>query len=156
MNESADTAQVLVRPPIAWFVAIIAGIVLNYVVPLPFLPDAFPGVLIGGALFIAALALAIWAMRTMTAAGETVPTNEPTTAIVERGPYRYTRNPIYLGMVLALIGLAIALDTLWMLAVLVPFALIIHYGVIKREEAYLERKFEGEYREYQTRVRRWL
>jgi protein-S-isoprenylcysteine O-methyltransferase Ste14 len=85
-----------------------------------------------------------------------VPTNLPTTTIVDTGPYRFTRNPIYLGMVLGLIGLAIALNSLWLLLTLVPFAVVIRYGVIAREEAYLERKFGDVYRRYRARVRRWL
>ena len=71
-------------------------------------------------------------------------------------PHRFTRNPIYLGMVLGLIGLAIAFNSLWLLKTLVPFALVIRYGVITREEAYLERKFGDVYRRYRARVRRWL
>src|SRR5262245_4586346 len=82
--------------------------------------------------------------------------NLPTTAIVESGPYRFTRNPIYLGPFLGLIGLAIAFDNLWLLIMLVPFALVICYGVVAREEAYLERKFGDVYRGYRSRVRRWL
>ena len=106
--------------------------------------------------FALALALFAWAIITMTRAGSNVPTNRPTTTIVESGPYRFTRNPIYHGMFLALIGLAIAFDNLWLLMMLVPFALVIRYGVVAREEAYLERKFGGTYRGYRSRVRRWL
>jgi protein-S-isoprenylcysteine O-methyltransferase Ste14 len=91
----------------------------------------------------------------MTRAGSNVPTSLPTTTIVETGPY-LTRNPIYLGMVLGLIGLAIAFNGLWLLMTLVPFALVIRYGVVAREEAYLERKFGDVYRGYRSRVRRWL
>src|SRR5262249_21266068 len=83
-----------------------------------------------------------------------LPTNLPTTTIVESGPYRFTRNPIYLGMFLGLIGLAIAFDNLWLLMMLVPFALLIRYGVVAR--SYLERKFGDVYRGYRSRVRRWL
>ena len=79
-----------------------------------------------------------------------------TTTIVDTGPYRFTRNPIYLGMVLGLLGLTIALNSLWLLLTLVPFALVIRYGVVAREEAYLERKFGDDYRRYRARVRRWL
>src|SRR5262249_6758965 len=93
---------------------------------------------------------------TITRAGSNVPTNRPTTTIVDRGPYRFTRNPIYLAMVLALIGPAIALNSLWLLLTLVPFALVIRYGVVAREEAYLQRKFGDDYRRYRARVRRWL
>jgi protein-S-isoprenylcysteine O-methyltransferase Ste14 len=84
------------------------------------------------------------------------PDQPATTTIVESGPYRSTRNPIYLGMFLGLIGLAIGFDDLWLLMVLVPFALVIHYGVAAREEAYLERRFGNVYRGYRSRVRRWL
>jgi hypothetical protein len=89
-------------------------------------------------------------------AGSNVPTNLPTTTIVEAGSCRFTRNPIYFGMVLGLIGLAIAFNSLWLLMTLAFFALVIRYGVITREEAYLERKFGDVYRRYCARVRRWL
>jgi protein-S-isoprenylcysteine O-methyltransferase Ste14 len=88
--------------------------------------------------------------------GSNVPTNKPTTTIVDTGPYRFTRNPIYLIMFLGLVGLAMAFDSLWLLAVLVPFALVIRYGVVAREETYLERKLDDVYRRYRSRVRRWL
>src|SRR5262249_56711869 len=103
-----------------------------------------------------ALGLFAWAIVTITTAGSNVPTNLPTNTIVESGPYRFTRNPIYLGMFLALIGLAIAFDNLWLLMLLLPFALVIHYGVVAREEIYLERKFGNVYRSYRSRVRRWM
>ena len=106
--------------------------------------------------FVLALALFAWAIVTITGAGSNVPTKLPTTTIVESGPYRFTRNPIYLGMCIGLLGLAIALDNLWLLLMLVPFVLVIHYGVVAREEAYLERKFGDVYRGYRSRVRRWL
>ena len=107
-------------------------------------------------MFVLALAPVAWAISTLTRAGSSVPTSLPTTTIVETGPYRFTRKPVYLGMVLGLIGLAIALNNLWLLMTLAPFALVIRYGVITREEAYLERKFGSVYRRYRARVRRWL
>jgi protein-S-isoprenylcysteine O-methyltransferase Ste14 len=156
MTDTTDTAHVLIRPPIAWALAIVAGLALDWLVPLRFLPDEVPAGFLGASLFVLALALAVWAIATMTRAGTNVPTNRPTTAIVESGPYRFTRNPIYLGMVLGLIGLSIAFDTLWLLVALVPFWLVIRYGVVAREEAYLERRFGDVYRGYRSRVRRWL
>jgi protein-S-isoprenylcysteine O-methyltransferase Ste14 len=96
------------------------------------------------------------AIVTITRAGSNVPTNLPTTTIVESGPYRFTRNPIYLGMFLGLIGLAIAFDSLWLRIMLVAFAFVIRYGVVAREEAYLERKFGDVYRGYRSRAWRWL
>lgn len=156
MNDTADNAQVIVRPPIAWGLAIIAGLALNWLVPLPFLPAAVPGRWVGGAVFVLGLMLGIWAIWTVTRAGSNVPTNRPVTTIVETGPYRSTRNPIYLGMMLGLVGLALAFDSLWLLATLVPFAFVIRFGVVAREEVYLERKFGDVYRQYRARVRRWL
>jgi protein-S-isoprenylcysteine O-methyltransferase Ste14 len=151
-----DTAEVAIRPPFAWGLAVIAGLILNWLVPLQFLPAELPSGWLGALIFVLALALFAWAIATITRAGSNVPTNLPTTAVVETGPYRFTRNPIYLAMVLSLIGLGLAFDNLWLLVMLVPFTLVINYGVVAREEAYLERKFGDVYRGYRSRVRRWL
>jgi protein-S-isoprenylcysteine O-methyltransferase Ste14 len=156
VSDPAETANVLIRPPILWALAVLAGLLLHWVVPLPFLPASVPVRWLGGPVFVSGLALAIWAIVTMTRAGSNVPTNMPTTAIVHTGPYRLTRNPIYLGMFIGLVGLAIAFDSLWLLGMLVPFALIIRQGVVLREEAYLDRKFGHTYVQYRRRVRRWL
>ena len=156
MAGTADTANVIIRPPLAWGLAVIAGLALNSFVPWPFLPADVPAGWLGALVFVLALALFAWAIVTMTKAGSNVPTNRPTTTIVESGPYRFTRNPIYLGMFLGLVGVALAFDNLWLLVTLVPFALIIRYGVVAREEAYLDRKFGEVYRGYRSRVRRWL
>ena len=156
MADTADAAEVIVRPPIAWALAVLAGLVLNWLMPLPFLPAAVSTGWLGAIVFVFALALVAWAITTVTRAGSNVPTNLPSTTIVETGPYRFTRNPIYLGMVLGLIGLAIAFNSLWLLITLAPFALVIRYGVVSREEAYLERKFGDAYRRYRAGVRRWL
>jgi protein-S-isoprenylcysteine O-methyltransferase Ste14 len=152
MADTTDTANVIIRPPIAWAVAVLAGLALNWLMPLPLVPAAVPAGWLGAIV----LALVAWAIATITRVGSNVPTSLPTTTIVDTGPYRFTRNPIYLGMVLGLIGLAIALNSLWLLLTLGTFALVIHYGVVAREEAYLERKFGDVYRRYRGRVRRWL
>jgi protein-S-isoprenylcysteine O-methyltransferase Ste14 len=93
--------------------------------------------------------------RWRCSAGPSLPSAaRPTATIVESGPYRFTLNPIYIAMFLALIGLAVAFDCLWLFIALVPFALVIRYGVAAREKAYLERKFGDAYRGYRSRVRR--
>jgi protein-S-isoprenylcysteine O-methyltransferase Ste14 len=112
MSDQADTANVIIRPPIAWALAVVAGLALQWVVPLPFMPASVPADWVGGMVFVLALALVAWAIATITRAGSNVPTNMPTTTIVETGPYRFTRNPIYLGMFVGLAGLAIAFDSL--------------------------------------------
>jgi protein-S-isoprenylcysteine O-methyltransferase Ste14 len=156
MADTTDTPNVIIRPPIAWAVAVVVGLALNWLLPFPFVPAAVPAGWLGAIVFALALALLAWAIVTITWAGSNVPTDRPTTTIVDSGPYRLTRNPIYLGMLLGLIGLAIAFNSLWLLLMLVPFALVIRYGVVAREEAYLERKFGDVYRRYRARVRRWL
>src|SRR5947199_5336939 len=118
MDDTAGTAQVIIRPPLAWGLAVIAGLALNWLVPLPFLPADLPAGWLGAMVFVLALSLVAWAIITITRSGSNVPTNLPPTTIVESGPYRFTRNAIYLGMFLGLIGLAIAFDNLWLLMML--------------------------------------
>jgi protein-S-isoprenylcysteine O-methyltransferase Ste14 len=156
MNDATDSSNAVVRPPIAWALAFLIGLGLDRLYPLPFLPASVPRVPVGVVLFAAAFALAIWAIATIRNAGSRVETTMPTTEIVSNGPYRFTRNPIYLALFLGLIALAIGFDSAWILATLVLFFLVIRYGVVAREEAYLERKFGGAYLGYKAGVRRWL
>jgi protein-S-isoprenylcysteine O-methyltransferase Ste14 len=156
MSETGDTSNVLIPPPIAWALAIIAGLAAGWLYPWRFVPAFIPHVWVGGGVLAASFALAVWAIVMMLKAGTRVEPHKPTTAIVTGGPYRFTRNPIYIGVFLGQTGLAIGFDNLWMLAMLVPLGLVIRYGVVAREEAYLERKFGAVYRDYKSRVRRWL
>lgn len=156
MNGTADTAEVLVRPPLVWALAAIVGVALGWLIPLPFMPTSVPAGWLGTTVVALAVALFTWAISIMTRAGSNVPTSMPTLAIVDTGPYRLTRNPIYLSMTLSLVGLAIAFNSIWSLLTLALFFLVIRYGVVAREEAYLERKFGEVYRGYRAHVRRWL
>src|SRR5262245_14630129 len=143
------------RSPVAWILALVAGVAADRFYPLRFVPASVPGAWVGWAIFVRCFPLAIWAIVTIRKAGTWVETYKPTTAIVMDGP-PFTRNPIYLGMVLGQIGVAVAFDSLWILATLVVFYLVIRYGVIVREEAYLERKFGDVYLGYKSRVRCWM
>ena len=120
MSQDTDTSNAAVRPPVAWLLALAAGVAADQLYPLRFVPASVPGGWVGGAIFAIAFALAIWAIVTIRKAGTQVETYKPTTTIVANGPYRLTRNPIYLAMVLGLIGLAIAFDSLWIVVTLVP------------------------------------
>jgi protein-S-isoprenylcysteine O-methyltransferase Ste14 len=151
-----DSSNAVVRPPIAWALAAVVGLGLNWLYPLPFVSASIPGRWIGGVVFVAAFALAIWAIVTIRQAGTAVETVKPTTTIVASGPFRFSRNPIYLGMMLGLVGLSIVFNTLWILVALVLFYFVIRYGVVAREETYLEQKFGRAYLDYKNRVRRWL
>ncbi|WP_104667339.1 methyltransferase family protein [Ensifer adhaerens] len=160
MNEATgqapDSSGAVVHPPVAWVLSVGGGLVLDRLYPLPFVPEMVQGVLVGGIVFLAGLALLIWAAMTFGRAGTEIQIHRPTSTIVEAGPYRFTRNPIYMGMFLGLIGFSIVFDSLWLLILLAPFYLVIRHGVVAREEAYLERKFGDVYRAYKARVRRWL
>ncbi|WP_043232867.1 isoprenylcysteine carboxylmethyltransferase family protein [Bosea sp. LC85] len=151
-----DTSGAVIRPPIAWALAVLVGLALDWLYPLRFLALEMPAGALGGILFLAGLALLVWAATSFRRAGTQIPTTQPTTAIVDQGPYRFTRNPIYLGMFFGLIGLAVAVNSLWLLVLLLPFYVVIRYGVVAREEAYLDRKFGEVYRAYRARVGRWL
>ena len=112
MSETVDTSNVVIRPPIAWALAIVAGLGLGWLYPLQFAPTSIPRAWVGSGVFAVGFALAISAIVTIRKAGTRVETNKPTTTIVANGPYRFTRNPIYIGMFLGQTGLAIGFDNL--------------------------------------------
>ena len=143
------------RPPRIYLASIAAGVLPGMAAPLPFVPGAL-ALPIGVPLVAIAVALLAWAVRKFRAAGTPVPAREPTTTIVRTGPYRFSRNPIYLAYSLFQLGLAIGLDNGWLLATLGGAMALIHYRVIPREEEYLERRFGSQYSEYRRSVRRWL
>jgi protein-S-isoprenylcysteine O-methyltransferase Ste14 len=145
----------IVRPPWVYLAAIALGFLLHLATPKALLPGAVGGVLGGGAT-LAALALLVAAVRTMRAAGTPVPGDRPTTAIVRAGPYRYSRNPIYLAFSLLHLGVAFWANSLWLLVTLVPAVILMSLVVIPREERYLAARFPAEYLPYKAAVRRWL
>ena len=110
----------------------------------------------GIALAIAGLGLIVTGIVEFRHANTAVVPFSPTTAIVSSGPFRFTRNPLYLGFVLIYIGVSLAANTLWPLFLLPLAIFVLSGGVIKREERYLERKFGTVYTDYKTRVRRWI
>jgi protein-S-isoprenylcysteine O-methyltransferase Ste14 len=92
----------------------------------------------------------------MVRAGTNVLPTRPALAIVTDGPFRFTRNPLYLANAVAYLGLTLVFNTVWTLLLYVPMLLVIHWGIIRREERYLEAKFGETYLAYKARVRRWL
>ncbi|MCZ6721445.1 MAG: methyltransferase, partial [Proteobacteria bacterium] len=105
------------------------------------MPAGFPAAWVGSGVWLAGFALAALAIWQFRRAGTEVQTHTPTAVIVDTGVFASSRNPIYLGAHIGTVGVAIAFDSLWILSTLVPFYLVIRYGVVAREEAYLERKF---------------
>ena len=155
MSGPADTAGVAIRPPVLYLASLIAGGVFHLAVPAP-LPDHALRLPAGALLLVAGLGLIAICFRRFKAAGTNVPTWMPTTALVTSGPYRFSRNPIYLALTLVYLGLALLYGSLWPLVLLAPLLIVMRYGVIGREERYLEGKFGDAYRAYRSSVRRWI
>ena len=145
----------LVRPPVVYLIAIVLGLVVHVLWPRHIVLWSLAAS-VGALLTLAAVALFIYAVRTFRAAGTPIPGNRPTTAIVRTGPYRFSRNPIYLAFSLFQLGLALWVNSLSLLLTLIPAIALMSYVVIPREERYLEARFPSEYVSYKASVRRWL
>ncbi len=154
-----DAATVRIFPPAVPLAAILMGVGLQRLWPLSpgFEPAPFARYAIGGAVAVGSLlGLGLWSVVLMRRSGQSENPWKPTSEILARGPFRISRNPMYLQMLLVCLGFAIALWNPWIL-VLTPLAgwLLLELA-IRPEEAYLERKFGDAYRAYKRRVRRWL
>ena len=145
----------LVRPPFVYLGSIGLGLLVHSFWPVQLLPASL-GVPLGIMVVLAAGALFLCAVRTFRKAGTPVPGNRPTAAIVRRGPYRFSRNPVYLAFTLLQIGLAAGVNSLGLLLALLPALALMTRVVIPREERYLEARFPEEYLPYKRAVRRWL
>ncbi len=154
-NSKQDAPGVIARPPLIYLGFLALGLGLDWLWPYPLLPEAWRYIL-GGALIGLGIALALASFRHFRAAGTAVDPLKPSTAILTDGPYRISRNPIYIGLTAAYAGVGIAADAPWVWVLLLPTLVVMHYGVIAREERYLERKFGKEYLDYKAHVRRWL
>jgi protein-S-isoprenylcysteine O-methyltransferase Ste14 len=154
-----DAAAVRVFPPAIPLLTILAGFGLQSIWPIGIgieIPTVFR-YWIGGLIFFGAvLLLGGWSVLLMRRSGQSENPWKPTTAIIERGPYRLTRNPMYLQMVVACIGVAIAFANTWILLLVPVCAWVLQALAIIPEEQYLERKFGEHYLAYKKRVRRWI
>jgi len=154
-TESADIPGVMAPPPLIYLAALLVVVLCREFARLPIAAGRstrLPGLV----LVAAAVSTALWGRRTMMAAGTNIRPNLPAKAIVTSGPFRFSRNPLYCSLTLLYLGLSTLLNTWWGVVVLVPVLLVMHYGVVRREERYLERKFGEEYRRYRRSVRRYL
>ena len=153
-REGRDTAGVIAPPPVIFLVFLGLGFVLDALMPENDLPVWLQWIgavaIAGGVALTVSFELAFRRART--------PANPytPTRALATSGPYRFSRNPGYLGMAIVYAGIALAADAPWVLAMLVPALVVIQLFVIAREERYLERLFGDEYLSYKRRTRRWL
>ncbi len=148
-------ARLKIPPPLIYAGLLVSGMLLNLVWPVKLLPTTI-ALIMGGVIALLSFTLRSSAFRALRRSQTSVNPYRPTTAIVTQGPYRFTRNPIYLSLAVLYAGLAVMANALWSLLLLLAVMLIIHYAVILPEERYLEQKFGEEYRSYKAKVRRWL
>lgn len=153
-----ETAGVICPPPLIYLAGLLLGLGADWVFALAPLPEASDagGLWLGAAFGASGLFLILWAGRRFIGAGTPLPPHRRTTALVTEGPYRRSRNPIYLGMALIYLGAVCVTASLGAAILLPAVILVMEFGVIRREERYLERRFGQAYRDYKARVRRWL
>ncbi|CAA9416074.1 hypothetical protein AVDCRST_MAG82-1114 [uncultured Rubrobacteraceae bacterium] len=154
-REGADNPGVVAPPPLIYLSALAAGLLVNSIYPVRSLPRGVSRVA-GLPLVFGGLLIGLLGVREMRRAQTNVDPYKPTTAIVQRGPYRLTRNPLYVGMTLMYGGFSVLANALAPILVLPAVFAVMRRGVIEREERYLERKFGDEYLQYKERVRRWI
>ena len=154
----ADTAGVIAPPPLIALAALIIGVVVDWLLPLDALESVlnWPArIIIGAVLLLGGGALVVVGERAFKQVGTNVPPWRPALALATGGIYARIRNPMYVGAILILAGLAAALASDWMAILLLPTALLLHFGVVRREERYLEAKFGEDYRRYKASVPRY-
>jgi protein-S-isoprenylcysteine O-methyltransferase Ste14 len=142
-------------PPLYLTLAILLMIALHFGLPFARIVP-WPWSLLGVVVMLAGIALAIWGERRFERAGTAVRPFAPSSALVEDGPFRFTRNPMYLGMLLVLAGLFVLLGTLSPLVVLPAFFWLLQARFVVYEEAHMQNHFGSRYQDYRRRVRRWL
>ena len=158
---STETAGVIARPPLLFLAALVLGSIADHLLPLPF-PIARVSLThwisagVACSMILIGVALAAAGIRNFVRAATPVPSNQPVSALVTTGIHGWSRNPIYVGMFLLYVGIGLVVRSPWILLLTLPLAITIRFGVIAREEAYLERRFGDTYRAYKARVRRWL
>jgi len=146
---------VIAWPPLIFLGCAVVGSLLQFIFPIRVM--TYPlSLSLGVVLAVVSASLAIWAERVMKAAGTNVRPDRPALTIVRSGPYRFTRNPMYLSLCLLQLALGFVLDGWIPLLFTIPLILILHFGIILREESYLGAKFGERYLALKREVRRWI
>jgi protein-S-isoprenylcysteine O-methyltransferase Ste14 len=151
--------RVLLHVPVPWVfvLAYLIGAALEHTWPLGLLPARFAAITIaGGVVFAIGAAIAGWGLVLFHSAHTTTTPGQASSQMVTRGPYRFTRNPMYIGLTLAYLGEAGILHQTWPLFFLPLVVAYVNWIVIPVEEAKLKEVFGDEYEHYKTRVRRWV
>ena len=153
--KDADHPQVITWPPLIFAACAVGGALAHFIFPVRVTRYSV-ALAAAAVLTLTSASLAIWAERVMKAAGTNVRPDKPSLVIVSKCPYRFTRNPVYLSLCLLQLAIGFFLNGWVPVLFTALLALILHFGVILREESYLEGKFGEEYLSFKNRVRRWL
>lgn len=159
MSDTAlDRPDIVVFPPVIPLATLVLAWVLQWLVPLGWIAGLEPPVRIGIGAIIALSGLVTMSAgrRALIRHGTNVSPSQPTTRLVTDGVFGHTRNPLYVGGSVALCGLALIFDLDWILLLIVPSCVLLHFAVVRREERYLEQKFGDAYRQYKMRVPRYF
>ena len=151
-----DNAGVKFIPPMAALLGMVIGMLLNFLSPLPILSSQPLSFAIGIIFGIAGICIVITCSRTFKRNNTNITPNQPATSLVAEGLYKYSRNPMYVGLLTAHIGFAFLMNIAWILLGSLLLLAYLQFSVIKREEAYLERCFGDSYLTYKKQVRRWI
>jgi protein-S-isoprenylcysteine O-methyltransferase Ste14 len=155
-RETLDHANVIVIPPLVHVGSILLGVLAHWLLPVELQLAFALRMALGVALVCGGVALAMSFGLAFRRTGQDPHPNTPTPRVITSGFYRYSRNPGYLSLAVIQVGIALLLGNAWVLLALIPALVVMHHGVILREEAYLERKFGDEYLRYKESVRRWI
>lgn len=155
MADGQDNPGIKVPPPLIYLLPLLLGLLLDRRVHVPFLPRGGTR-MVGWPLLGGGVLLGGWFRQTMRDADAPVRTDRPVPRLITEGPFRYSRNPAYLGLAMIYAGIAVLRNALWAILFLPLVLYVIQREVIGREERYLERTFGEEYVAYKARVRRWL
>lgn len=145
-------------PPLIYIAAVAIGVILNWLWPLPWLPNPLNEFLfaVGGIVVVLAILMDISAIRTMKRAKTTIMPHRGSEHLVTRGPFSFTRNPIYLGNTMLMIGIGLTSGVLWLILLAPVAAFTTQKLAIEGEESHLEARFGKKYRDYAKKVRRWI
>lgn len=155
-HPDSPALRLIAPPPVIYIGMLLLGVAIHVLSPVGIFPATHAHEVLGGVLLLFSGAFARWAFLTMRRSGTTANPRRPSEALATGGPFRVSRNPIYVAMTGIYIALALLVNSAWLLVLLAPLLVFMQWGVILREERYLAGKFGNEYIAYSARVRRWL